>query len=196
MNNCSFWEKKKKDKTTGEETEVWDYDRNAITKAVKSFIEDYNSVVEKAGYSNTKNVLRNAAQMTGMTEANSHLLAKIGITVGKGNKLELDEDSFKKADINTLKTVFNGYSSFAGKIAQKASNISSAANRAKATYTSAGTYSNVLSSLLSGKLDQDVTYDLYAFASGGSRNPDVIAMLNARNKDSIKRMSAYWAKLL
>lgn len=37
---------------------------------------------------------------------------------------------------------------------------------------------------------------LIGFASGGSKNPDVLALLNERNEDSIIRMSAYWAKLL
>ena len=87
---------------------------------MKSFIDDYNDVVKEAGESNTKDVLRNASWMTGMTDKTSHLLSKIGITIGKGNKLELDEDELKKADISSLKTVFTGYNSFAGKTAQKA----------------------------------------------------------------------------
>lgn len=103
---------KKKDEKTGEETEVEDYDWDAITKKVKSFIDDYNDVVKEAGESNTKDVLRNASWMTGMTDKTSHLLSKIGITIGKGNKLELDEDELKKA-----------------------AGISNAANRANATYT-------------------------------------------------------------
>ena len=41
-----------------------------------------------------------------------NMLAKIGITIGKGNKLELDEDALKQADISSLKTVFTGYNSF------------------------------------------------------------------------------------
>ena len=45
-------------------------------------------------------------------------------SIGKGNKLELDEDELKKADISSLKTVFTGYNSFAGKTAQKAAGIS------------------------------------------------------------------------
>ena len=40
------------------------------------------------------------------------MLAKIGITIGKGNKLELDEDALKQAYISSLKTVFTGYNSF------------------------------------------------------------------------------------
>ena len=115
--------------------------RRGFTKKVKSFIDDYNDVVKEAGESNTKDVLRNASWMTGMTDKTSHLLSKIGITIGKGNKLELDEDELKKADISSLKTVFTGYNSFAGKTAQKATGISNAANRASATYTNNGTYS-------------------------------------------------------
>ena len=57
LNDASLWEKKKmkkKDEKTGEETEVEDYDWDKITKAVKSFVEDYNDVVKEAGESNTK----------------------------------------------------------------------------------------------------------------------------------------------
>jgi flagellar capping protein FliD len=125
----SLWEKKtktEKDETTGEEKETSDYDWDAITKAVKSFIEDYNDTVEEAGESNTKGVLRNAAWMTSITSKNSNLLSKVGITIGKGNKLELDEDTLKESDISTLKTLFTGYNSYASQIQQKASSISNA----------------------------------------------------------------------
>ena len=84
LNDASLWGKKKikkKDEKTGEETEVEDYDWDAITKKVKSFIDDYNDVVKEAGESNTKDVLRNASWMTGMTDKTSHLLSKIGITM-------------------------------------------------------------------------------------------------------------------
>ena len=82
LGNASLYEKKKfkkKDEETGKETEVWDYDWDTITKAVKSFVDDYNSVVEQAGNSETKNVLRNAAWMTSMTEKTGNLLSKVGI---------------------------------------------------------------------------------------------------------------------
>jgi hypothetical protein len=155
----SLWEKKtknEKDETTGEEKETSDYDWDAITKAVKSFIEDYNDTVEEAGESNTKGVLRNAAWMTGITSKNSNLLSKVGITIGKGNKLELDEDTLKESDISTLKTLFTGYNSYASQIQQKASSISNAAASAGGTYTSSGTYNSVLSSAASTKVDTEV----------------------------------------
>ena len=159
LNDSSLWGKKKikkKDEKTGKEIEVEDYDWDKITKAVKSFVEDYNDVVKEAGESNTKDVLRNASWMTGMTDKNSNMLAKIGITIGKGNKLELDEDALKQADISSLKTVFTGYNSFVSKISQKATGISNAANRASATYTNNGTYSKTDSLLTSSKIDEEV----------------------------------------
>ena len=164
LNNSSLWEKKKitkTDKETGEEIEVEDYDWDAITKAVKSFIDDYNSVVEAAGSSDAKNILRNAAWMTGITDKAQNLLSQVGITVGKGNKLELDEDALKKANVTTLKSLFTDYGSFADKISQKTDSISKAAANAAArargaTYTSSGSYSDTLSKLLSGKVDEKV----------------------------------------
>ena len=48
-----------------------------LPKKVKSFLfDDYNDVVKEAGESNTKDVLRNASWMTGMTDKTSHLLSK------------------------------------------------------------------------------------------------------------------------
>ena len=147
LNNDELWEKKKKDEKTGEEIEGEDYDWEAITKAVKSFVEDYNDVVEQAGDSNSKDVLRNAVWMTGITESNENMLSKIGITVGKGNKLELDEEALKKADISSFKTLFTGHNSFADKVSMKANSIWGAAARTSGTYKSNGTYNNAYRSL-------------------------------------------------
>lgn len=152
----SLWEKKtitEKDEKTGEETTKEDYDWKSITKAVNSFISDYNSIVEAAGESNSKEVLRNAVMMTKTTAVNEGLLAKVGITVGTGNKLELDEDELKKADISTLKTLFTGHNSYASKMQYRATAMISAASSAGGTYTSSGSYSSALSSLVSTKID-------------------------------------------
>ncbi len=173
LGDASLYEKKKfkkKDEKTGEEIEVEDYDWDAITKAVKNFVDDYNSVVELAGNSETKNVLRNAAWMTGITEKAGNLLSKVGITVDKGNKLEFDEEALKKKttlgkssieldNISTLKSLFTGYGSFASQIAQKASAISSAAARTKGvdkTYNKNGAYSDTLSKLFESTIDKSV----------------------------------------
>lgn len=152
----SLWEKKaikEKDEKTGEETTKEDYDWKSITKAVKSFIDDYNGVIDAAGEVNSKEVLRNAVMMTKTTSVSERLLAKAGITVGKGNKLELDEDELKKADISTLKSLFTGHNSYASKMQYRANNMIHAASSAGAVYTSSGSYSSALSSIVSTKID-------------------------------------------
>lgn len=45
---------------------------SGLTKAVKSFVEDYNAVVEQAGNSDTENILRNAMWMTGITDSTEY----------------------------------------------------------------------------------------------------------------------------
>ena len=164
LNNSSLWEKKKfkkKDEETGEEIEVEDYDWDVITKAVKSFVEDYNAVVGQAGESDTKNILRNASWMTGITESTQKLLSAVGINIGKGNKLELDEDALKEANVNTLKSLFTGHGSFADRISQKADRLShvaanTAAGAKTATYTGKGGYSDTLSKLFSSTVDEKI----------------------------------------
>ncbi len=173
LGDVSLYEKKKftrKDEETGEEIEVEDYDWDAIIKAVKTFIDDYNSVVEQAGNSQTKNVLRNAAWMTSMTEKTGNLLSQVGITIGKGNKLELDEEALKKKtflgqssielnNISTLKVLFTGHVSFGSQVSQKASAISNAAARTKGvdkTYNKKGAYSDTISKLFESTIDEKV----------------------------------------
>lgn len=157
--DSSLWEKKtikKVDEETGEETEVEDYDWDAITKAVNAFVTDYNDVLEAAGKSNTRSILRNAVSMTNMTGQLAGLLEQVGITVGKDNKLEVDEDALKEASVGTLKTLFTGSFSFADTVAQKANLISKATAQGNNTYTSNGTYSDTLSKLVSGEVDEEV----------------------------------------
>ena len=152
----SLWQKKtitEKDEKTGEEVTKEDYDWNAITKALKAFVEDYNTTVESAGESDTKDVLRNAVWMTKTTSAYEKTLAKVGITISGSNKLELDEDELKNADIASLKNLFTGHNSFADKVMSKGNTIARAAAGAGGTYTSNGSYSSALSELVSSKVD-------------------------------------------
>lgn len=142
------------DAATGEKVTTKDYDRDAIAKAVNSFVSDYNAAVESGASSTDANIVRNTQYMTKMTDIFKNSLADVGITIGKDNKLSVDESKLKSADINTVKQVFNGKSSYASLAAGRASDISSAATKAmttsaSATYGSTGRYNNLLSSYYS-----------------------------------------------
>ena len=89
------------------------------------------------------NILQKTLSMTQITNSNSKLLSKVGITIEKGNKLKIDEDKLNEADISTLKTLFNGANSYAAQIGTRAGQISSAAVNASlnsSLYTSGASY--------------------------------------------------------
>lgn len=159
LKSADLWKKKtitQTDEETGEETETEDYDWEAITKAVNSFVKSYNDMIEKAGDSDTKSVLRNALWMTNMTSTNANLLSQVGISIESDNTLAVDTDALKEADISTLKSLFSGSGSYADQVSQKASRMGNAASTySSGTYTSNATYSSTLSKLVSGTVDEE-----------------------------------------
>lgn len=158
--DSGLWEKKSvtaKDEETGVETVTNDYDWEAITKAVKSFADSYNSVLSKSSDSNNKNVLRNSVSMINTTNRTAaNLLGKAGISIGEDNKLTVDEEKLKKADISDLKTLFTGNGSFVDRIAAKASAISRATENSSGIYTRNATYSSELNNLIAGSIDTSI----------------------------------------
>lgn len=128
----------------GKETKTMDYDRDAIEKAVTSFVNDYNDAVTAGSKVSSPNILRKTLQLTQMTNANKRLLSDVGIDVSSNNKLSVDKDTLKKADINKLKSLFEGRNSYAGSVSDKASQISQAAvtesSKSNSLYTNSGSY--------------------------------------------------------
>ncbi len=138
-----FAKVKKKDEN-GNETEDYDFDK--ISSAVKAFVKDYNALVKSGGDSDNNSILRSTLSMVQTTNVNSKLLDKVGISVGFDNKLSLDEDALKKADVASLKTLFSGIGSYGDTIENKTSEISRFANNAVnslAGYNSSGALGNL-----------------------------------------------------
>lgn len=129
----SIFEKVKKnvtDEKTGVTTEVEDYDKEKILSAVKSFVKAYNSTLDASANQDNLPILRKAAIMASGTSANSGLLKKVGISIGEGNQLSVDEAKLKSANINDLKTLFEGKNSYADRMLSKATEISLVASNA------------------------------------------------------------------
>lgn len=159
LNNKSLWEKKKIKKTdeeTKETIETEDYDWDAITKAVQSFVDSYNDVIKEAGDSDKNSVLRSTLIMTGSMSKNQNLLSKVGISIGKDNKLSLDKDKLKESKITDLKSLFTGYNSVANRVSQKASSISGYAAQSGSTYNNSGSYYKSVASAKSDKINEEV----------------------------------------
>lgn len=135
-------ETKNEDGTT---TTTKEYDKDTIYKAVSDFANNYNTLLDKVGKSDSANVAKTASNMTNITKLYSKTLEGMGITVGTDNKLTVDEEKFKAADMSKIKSAFNGSPSFAYTISSQASFIDYAASRESLkanTYNYTGSYTN------------------------------------------------------
>lgn len=120
------------------------YDTDKIYKAVKRFADDYNSMLDTAGKSSTNRISRSVSSMKNETSYNEKPLKEIGITVDeKTGRLSVGETTFKSADTEKIKNLFNGTGSYAYSVATKAAMTESYAKSEAAksnTYTKNGTY--------------------------------------------------------
>lgn len=128
-----------KEKTAEDGTKS--YDRDEIKKAVKSFVSDYNTLISAGSKVND---LSMSSKMSGLVkETNSHadMLASVGITIGKDNKLVLDEEKLASAEIDNFVKLFKGSGSYGDNISFKASEIARQANSSAFNATRASSYS-------------------------------------------------------
>ena len=143
LQSSSLYEKKTTTDEDGNTTTDYDYDK--IISALKSFAESYNSVIDAADDSDNTGILRNAAAMTTATAANQNLLSSIGIEIGEDNKLTVNEDTVREANISDIKSLFQGGGSYGSQIESSSSeliNKINAENNKLSGYTSSGTYSS------------------------------------------------------
>lgn len=99
------------------------YQTEEIYKKVNSFVEDYNNLVEATEESNTASIARASAQMINLTNANERMLEDIGITINDDDTLSIDKDTFMAADMNKVKSLFNGTGSYGYHVGVKASMV-------------------------------------------------------------------------
>lgn len=142
-----------KDVTTtdenGLETTGRSYDVDAIYGAVSDFVTKYNAVISAVDDADVDTVTSRAQNMVNQTSYNETALNKIGITMKDDGTLSLDKETFVKADMSSVKSLFNGTGSYGYQVSAQASMTNYAADRAAskaATYTGTGNYSTVLSS--------------------------------------------------
>ena len=139
--SSSVFEKVTKTNENGQK--VTDYDKDAIYKSVKSFVKDYNKLVDETEDSDTRSILQ--ATMINQTKANKTALAAVGITIDSDNNLSIDEEKFKNADMAKVKDLFQGVNSFGDKTKTQITKIDTYAEKEAAranTYSDTGSYSN------------------------------------------------------
>lgn len=133
----------------GTTTTEMGYDKDAIYAAVKDFADQYNSFIKTADATSSTSIKRQNSNLINLVSNYKQSLNKVGITINTDNSLSVDEKKIKEADITSLKTLFNGNTSFTYSAATKASLIGTgAASEANTTksYTNKGNYSDIYSS--------------------------------------------------
>lgn len=119
--------------------------REEVYKAVNSFVENYNKVIKETGSVASDSITNRVKTLNVMTQANSRMLAKAGITIQDDNTLSINKEDFLEASETTIQSLFHDQPSYAYRVSAQASLIDYAASReaSKAnTYTGAGNYSN------------------------------------------------------
>lgn len=96
-------------------------DVDTYKKQAQSFVDNYNSMIDKVGNSDNQNVLQKGVLMVNTGKVYSSSLRRAGITVGSDNKLTLSDD-LSKIKASDIKTAF-GTNGFSDKVIQKSRQI-------------------------------------------------------------------------
>ncbi len=127
----------------GTETTVKGYDTEAIYKAVNSFVTNYNAVVKAVDEVDGNTVTGRAKRMVNDSATNLKSLLKVGITIGADNTLSIDKETFLKADMSRVKSLFHDIGSYGYRVSAQAAMINYGADRELergSSYTTKGAY--------------------------------------------------------
>lgn len=116
----------------------------SIVKEIRSFVEDYNEMVEQMNNEGGTVNQMYVKQLHGFVVSNKSRLEKIGITEDNKGMLVVDRTKLQEADLDSLKSVFQGEGSFADKVADRSKRVEENADTNLNSINSA-TYSSLLS---------------------------------------------------
>lgn len=122
-----------------------EFDVDAIYKKVNQFVESYNGMIDSYEKVSSDSLERAFKNLTTVTRANSRALSEIGISIKSDGTLSLDKETFQEADMNKVKNLFQGSSSYGSQVSSRASMIDYAAQREASranTYNKYGAYSS------------------------------------------------------
>lgn len=116
------------------------YDVDKILSKAKSFAGNYNKMFDEAESSSNSGVLSNLAYIRDKTKNNTSTLKEFGISVDKKGRMEIDEDTFKKADMSKVQNFFKDYGSYVASNASRVNYYMNTNANASNGYTSNASY--------------------------------------------------------
>lgn len=164
---------------------VVNYDEDKMYKALKDFVNNYNSLLDEAGNAETTNLLRTATSLVSFTKANEKALESVGISVGSDNKLSIDEDKFKEASKSSVQSLFQSTGGYAYQVDAKASSLKINADELakKVPRSSTGSSKNTgLSSLSTSKDSTKTLANIQEAAEKASKSLAVLLESGYKSK--------------
>lgn len=126
-------------KITGKDGKA-EYDISKIFATAKSFVKNYNGMLDKAESSTNSGVLANLSQIMRKTADNADMLKQFGISVDNKGRMTIDEDTFKKSDMSQVQNFFKDYGSSVATNASLVDFYMTTQANASNGYTAAGAY--------------------------------------------------------
>ncbi|MCR5775027.1 MAG: hypothetical protein K6G42_08080 [Lachnospiraceae bacterium] len=105
------------------------YDADAAYKAASDFVDDYNETLDAVNKTGNTAVGSAAGSMTRMTGVMKKSLSGIGISVSGNGKMAINEEVFKNAGFDKVKSMLGTNGSFARIIGSSAQRIGAAAEQ-------------------------------------------------------------------
>ncbi|MEZ3495500.1 MAG: flagellar filament capping protein FliD [Lachnospiraceae bacterium] len=116
------------------------YDIKKILSTAKSFVNNYNTMFDKAESSSNSGVLSNLSYIRNRTANNTKALKEFGISVDKKGRLSIDEETFQKADMSKVQNFFKDYGSYVASNASRVDYYMNTKANAASGYTSKASY--------------------------------------------------------
>ncbi len=123
------------------------YDSDKIYKAVKDLADSYNAMIKDAESVDNSSVRTQISSLIQKVNGYEDAFEDMGISIHADNSLSIDEETFKKADMNDVRTVFNGTNSLSSDIYQRAAVVETASKNAADTATTYNNNADVVSTL-------------------------------------------------
>lgn len=118
--------------------------KDDVFDVFSTLVKDYNELLKDTADSKNSNVIKQADYLKSLVSSNKSAFSRIGVTVNSDKSLSIDEEKFKEADMNTVKSLFSGTYSFGEKMTDRINQIYRYATQGDSlngqTYTSQGSY--------------------------------------------------------
>lgn len=116
------------------------YNIDKILSTAKSFVSNYNKMFDDAESSSNSGVLSNLSYIREKTKDNTNTLEQFGFSIDKNGRLNLDEETFQKSDMDKVHNFFKDYGSYVASNASRVNYYMNTNANASNGYTSKASY--------------------------------------------------------